>query len=68
MPGIAKVLTRKIPARKVPAREAGEVKSPLTGKIVQQEARAAFTKPATVRVKIRPLKIVKDVAIPAVKK
>ena len=68
MPGIAKFLTRKIPARKVPAREAGEVKSPLTGKIVQQEARAAFTKPATVRVKIRPLKIVKDVAIPAVKK
>lgn len=61
--GMMKIVTKKIPAKKIPARDAGTVYSALLGREIEQEARAAFTKPATVRVKIRPLRNLKDAAV-----
>ena len=64
LPGVAKFFTRKVPAKKVPARKAGTlVRNPATGEMVKAEARAAFTKPATVKVKVRALSKIKKAAI-----
>ena len=56
LPGVCKFVTKKIPAKKVPARKAGTmVRNPRTGEETPAEARAAYVKPATVKVKIKPL-------------
>lgn len=54
LPGLMKVTLRKVPARK-----AGTlIRNPSTGEMVK-----AAAKPASVRVKIRPLKKLKDAAV-----
>jgi len=54
--GHMKIVTKKIPAKKVPAIKKGTmVMNPFKGKEVPHAGRAAFVKPATMRVKIRPL-------------
>lgn len=64
MPGMFKIATRKIPAKKVAAIKKGtEVRNPRTGQTYEHAGRKAFVKPATVKVRIRPMKAMKDVAI-----
>lgn len=64
MPGMFKVVTKKIPAKKVAAIKKGtEVRNPRTGETYAHEGRKAYTKPATVKVRIRPMKAMKDAAI-----
>lgn len=54
LPGLMKITLRKVPARK-----AGTlIRNPATGEMVK-----AAAKPASVRVKIRPLKKLKDAAV-----
>lgn len=66
MPGMFKVATRKVPAKKVAAIKKGtEVRNPRTGETYAHAGRKAFTKPATVKVRVRPMKAMKDVAIGA---
>lgn len=63
MPGIIDVKTRHIPAKKVKAIKAGtEVRNPRTGEMTEHPGRAAYTKPATVKVRVRPLAKLKSVA------
>lgn len=64
-PGVFKIVTKQIPARKMPAIKGGEKKpNPFKpGEFTITKARKAFVKPATVRVKIRPMKKLKDAAI-----
>lgn len=64
MPGMFKIVTKQIPARKVPAIKKGTmVKNPFNGgKEEPHKGRPASVKPASVRVKIRPLKKLKDAA------
>lgn len=64
MPGMFKVVTKKIPAKKVAAIKKGtEVRNPRTGEVSEHPGRKAYVKPATVKVRIRPMKAMKDVAI-----
>lgn len=64
LPGLLKITTTKVPAKKMPAIKAGTlVRNPGSGQMVPHAGRAAFTKPATVRVKVRPLKKIKDSTI-----
>jgi nucleoid DNA-binding protein len=66
LPGVCKFVTKKIPAKKVPARKAGTmVRNPRTGEESPAEARAAYTKPATVKVKVKALTKPRKAAIPA---
>lgn len=66
LPGMFKIATRKVPAKKVAAIKKGtEVRNPRTGETYAHAGRAAFTKPATVKVRIRPMKAMKDMAIGA---
>lgn len=64
MPGLFKVVTVKVAAKKMPAIKKGTpVRNPSTGEMMPSKGRAAFTKPATVRTKIRPLAKLKTAAI-----
>lgn len=62
LPGLFKITTKVIPPRKMPAIKGGEKKpNPFKpGEFLITKARDAFTKPASVRVKIRPMKKLKD--------
>lgn len=63
VPGLMKVTTVKVAAKRMPAIKAGTpVRNPSTGNMEPSKGRAAFTKPASVRVKVRPLKKMKDAA------
>lgn len=61
--GLFKIVTKKVPAKKMPAIKKGTpVRNPSTGEMMPSKGRAAFTKPATVRVKIRPMAKLKKAA------
>lgn len=54
--GFFKVMTTKVKAKKMAAIKKGtEVRNPATGEMMPSKGRKAFTKPATVRVKVRVL-------------
>jgi hypothetical protein len=64
MPGLFKVVTKKIAARKVAAIKKGtEVRNPRTGETYAHEGRKAYTKPATVKVRVRPMAGLKNAAL-----
>ena len=64
LPGIIDIKTRHIPAKKVKAIKAGtEVRNPRTGEVFEHPGRAAYTKPATVKVRVRPLTKLKSAAV-----
>ena len=51
-----KIVARKYPAKKMPAIKKGTlVRNPSTGEMMPSAGRAAFTKPATIKPKIRGL-------------
>lgn len=63
MPGLFKVVTVQVKAKKMPAIKKGTlVRNPSTGEMMPSKGRAAFTKPASVRVKVRVLAKVKAAA------
>lgn len=63
LPGVLKIVTKKIPAKKMPAIKKGTpVRNPSTGEMMPSKGRAAFTKPASIRVKVRPLAFCKKAA------
>jgi hypothetical protein len=63
LPGLCKINTNKVAAKKYPAIKAGTlVRNPGTGDMIPSKGRAAYTKPAYVQVKVRPLKKLKDAA------
>lgn len=64
MSGLFKIVTKKVPAKKMPAIKKGTpVRNPSTGEMMPSKGRAAFTKPATVRVKVRALAKLKRAGI-----
>ncbi len=63
LPGLARFMAKDVEARKVPAVKAGQTKvNPFTGEEYVTEFRAAYTKPANVKVQIRAVKAMKDAA------
>jgi len=63
-PGLFKMTIKDIPAKKMEAIKKGTlVRKPGQADLVPHEGRAAFTKPATRRVKVRPMKNLKDAAL-----
>lgn len=64
LPGILDVKTRKIPAKKVKAIKKGtEVRNPRTGEMMEHAGRAAYTKPATVKVRVKALAKLRSAAL-----
>lgn len=64
IPGLLKITTKRVPAKRMKAIKAGTlVYSPATGEKVPHPGRAAFTKPATVKVRVRPLTLLKNYAL-----
>lgn len=64
LPGLFKIVTVKVAAKKMPAIKKGTpVRNPSTGEMMPSKGRAAFTKPATVRVKVRALAKLKGFAL-----
>lgn len=66
IPGLVKLVTKKIPAKRVPAIKKGTlVRNPRTGEEREHEGRAAYTKPATVKVRARSMSLMKKYAVGA---
>lgn len=64
LPGLFKIVTKKVPARTVKAIKAGtEVRNPRTGDVYAHEGRKAYTKPATVKVRLRAMAGLKNAAL-----
>lgn len=64
LPGLLKIIAKKIKAKKMPAIKKGTlVFNPAKGEKVPHPGRKAFVKPATVKVRIRPMKKLKEAAL-----